>query len=127
MRVEDERGVALAEANLAASLLVDGDREAAAVVAARSLERVRRLDLRVVLPYVMAVNAHTLLATDRKNRWSAFGKAGQKPDGDTWFCTGMEPWFAWGKNASPGELNFYAYGLYRLQSLTHLRGALPAP
>jgi predicted ATPase/DNA-binding SARP family transcriptional activator len=64
VRVEDERGVALAEANLAASLLVDGDREAAAIVAARSLERVRRLDLRVVLPYVMAVNAHTLLATD---------------------------------------------------------------
>jgi tetratricopeptide (TPR) repeat protein len=64
VRVEDERGVALAEANLAASLLVDGDAEAAAALAARSLERVRKLDLRVVLPYVMAVNAHTLLATD---------------------------------------------------------------
>jgi hypothetical protein len=51
----------------------------------------------------------TLLATDRKNRWSAFGKAGQKPDGGTWFCSGMEPWFAWSKNPSPGELNFYSY------------------
>ena len=51
----------------------------------------------------------TILATDRKNRWSAFGKAGLKPEGDTWFCTGMEPWFAWQKNPSPGELNFYSY------------------
>ncbi len=25
------------------------------------------------------------------------------------------------------ELNFYAYGLYRLQSLTQIRHALPAP
>ncbi|HEY7117443.1 MAG TPA: hypothetical protein VH475_12720 [Tepidisphaeraceae bacterium] len=51
----------------------------------------------------------TLLATDRRNRWSAFGKAGLKPDGKTWFCAGMEPWFAWGKNPSPGEINFYSY------------------
>ena len=51
----------------------------------------------------------TLLATDRKNRWSPFGKAGLKPDGTTWFCSGMEPWFAWGKNPPPGELHFYSY------------------
>ena len=38
----------------------------------------------------------TLLATDRRNRWSAFGTAGKKPDGITWFVSGMEPWFAWG-------------------------------
>jgi len=64
VRVEDERGIALAEANLAASLLVEGDGDAAAALAAGSLDRVRRLDLRVVLPYVMAVNAHALLAGD---------------------------------------------------------------
>jgi hypothetical protein len=51
----------------------------------------------------------TLLANEKKNRWAAFGKAGQKPDGVKWFCTGMEPWFAWGKNPSPGEVNFYSY------------------
>lgn len=51
----------------------------------------------------------TLLASDRKNRWSPFGKAGLKPDGTTWFCSGMEPWFAWGKNPPPGEVNFYSY------------------
>ncbi len=43
-----------------------------------------------------------------KDKWRSFGKAGLKPDG-TYFSTGMEPWFAWGKNPSPGELNFYAY------------------
>jgi hypothetical protein len=51
-----------------------------------------------------------LLANDRKNRWSAFGKAGQKPDG-TWFCSGIEPSFAWGKNPPPGEVTFYSYYL----------------
>jgi hypothetical protein len=51
----------------------------------------------------------TLLANERKNRWASFGKAGLKPDGKTWFCSGMEPWFAWGKNPSPGEVNFYSY------------------
>lgn len=50
----------------------------------------------------------TLLANQKSNRWSAFGKAGLKPNG-TYFSTGMEPWFAWGKNPSPGELSFYSY------------------
>ena len=50
----------------------------------------------------------TLLANRADNRWSAFGKAGVKPDG-TYYNTGMEPWFAWGKNPPPGELNFYSY------------------
>jgi hypothetical protein len=49
-------------------------------------------------------------ANERTNKWSAFGKAGLKPDG-TYFSTGMEPWFAWGKNPPPGEVNFYSYYL----------------
>jgi hypothetical protein len=44
----------------------------------------------------------------RNDKWRSFGKAGLKPDG-TYFSTGMEPWFAWGKNPSPGELNLYTY------------------
>ncbi|MEI7732160.1 MAG: hypothetical protein WCO56_21475 [Verrucomicrobiota bacterium] len=51
-----------------------------------------------------------LSANERRNKWSSFGKAGLKPDG-TWFCTGMEPWFAWGKNPPPGEVCFYSYFL----------------
>ena len=50
----------------------------------------------------------TLMGNPPNDRWRAFGKAGLKPDG-TYFNTGMEPWFAWGKNPSPGELNFYSY------------------
>ena len=49
-------------------------------------------------------------ANQRTNKWSAFGKAGLKPDG-TYYSTGMEPWFAWGKNPPPGEVNLYAYFL----------------
>jgi hypothetical protein len=52
----------------------------------------------------------TLMANHRTNRWSAFGKAGLKPNG-TYFSSGMEPWFAWGKNPPPGELTFYSYYL----------------
>jgi hypothetical protein len=48
----------------------------------------------------------TLLANQRKNKWSAFGKAGLKPNG-TYYSTGMEPWFAWGRNPRPGEVNLY--------------------
>lgn len=47
-------------------------------------------------------------ANQRTNKWSAFGKAGLKPNG-TYFSTGMEPAFAWGKNPSPGEVNLYSY------------------
>jgi hypothetical protein len=47
-------------------------------------------------------------ANPRHDRWRSFGKAGRKPDG-TYFSTGMEPWFAWGKNPPPGELTFYSY------------------
>ena len=49
-------------------------------------------------------------ATQRTNKWSAFGKAGLKPNG-TYYSTGMEPWFAWGKNPPPGEVNLYTYYL----------------
>jgi hypothetical protein len=49
-------------------------------------------------------------ASQRTNKWSAFGKAGLKPNG-AYYSTGMEPWFAWGKNPPPGELNFYSYFL----------------
>ena len=49
-------------------------------------------------------------ANQRTNKWSAFGKAGLKPDG-SYYSTGMEPWFAWGKNPSPGEVNLYTYYL----------------
>jgi hypothetical protein len=49
-------------------------------------------------------------ANQRTNKWSAFGKAGLKPNG-TYYSTGMEPWFAWGKNPSPGEVNLYTYYL----------------
>ena len=51
-----------------------------------------------------------LLANQRRNKWSAFGKAGLKPDG-TYFSAGMEPNFAWGANPPPGELNLYSYFL----------------
>ncbi len=51
-----------------------------------------------------------LLANQSKNRWSAFGKAGLKPDG-TYYSTAMEPAFAWGKNPPPGEVNLYSYYL----------------
>ncbi|MEZ0266383.1 MAG: hypothetical protein ACAI43_16765 [Phycisphaerae bacterium] len=49
-----------------------------------------------------------LSGNPRKEKWKSFGKAGLKPDG-TYFSTGMECWFAWGKNPPPGELFFYSY------------------
>jgi hypothetical protein len=52
----------------------------------------------------------TLLANQAKNKWSAFGKAGLKPNG-TYYSSGMEAWFAWGKNPPPGELHLYTYYL----------------
>jgi len=50
----------------------------------------------------------TLLGSPPDDKWRPFGKAGLKPDG-TYFSAGMEPWFAWGRNPPPGELNFYSY------------------
>jgi hypothetical protein len=51
-----------------------------------------------------------LVANQRTNKWSAFGKAGLKPDG-AYYSTGMELWFAWGKNPPPGEVNLDTYYL----------------
>jgi len=50
-----------------------------------------------------------LLANRADNRWSAFGKAGQKPAGDDFFTTGLEPWRNWGRHPAPGELMLYTY------------------
>jgi hypothetical protein len=58
--------------------------------------------------YQYAHHFLTLMASPRSDKWKPFGKAGLKPDG-TYFSTGMEPWFAWGKNPPPGELTFYSY------------------
>ena len=58
--------------------------------------------------YQYAHHFLTLLASPKSDKWRPFGKAGIRPDG-SYFNTGMEPWFAWGKNPPPGELNFYAY------------------
>jgi hypothetical protein len=49
-----------------------------------------------------------LSGNPRNDKWKSFGKAGLKPD-VTYFSTGMECWFAWGKNPPPGELFFYSY------------------
>ena len=51
-----------------------------------------------------------LMGNHKTNKWSGFGKAGVKPNG-TYFTTGIEPWFGWGKNPPPGEVNFYSYFL----------------
>lgn len=58
--------------------------------------------------YQYAHHFVTLLANPPSNKWGAFGKAGRKPDG-TYFSSGMEPWFAWGQNRPPGEVNLYSY------------------
>jgi hypothetical protein len=47
-------------------------------------------------------------ANPRNDKWKSFGKAGLKPDG-SYFSSGMEAWFAWGKNPPPGEVCFYSY------------------
>jgi hypothetical protein len=69
-----------------------------------------RFYLKFSLNYQYCHHFVWLGATHRTNKWSAFGKAGLKPDG-TYYSTGMEPWFAWGKNPSPGEVNLYTYFL----------------
>lgn len=42
-------------------------------------------------------------------KWSGFGGAGIKPEGDDRFSTAIEPWGDWGRNAAPGRWNFYSY------------------
>lgn len=44
-----------------------------------------------------------------KDRWSGFGGAGLKPEGDTRFSTALEPWGNWGRFPAPGQWNFYSY------------------
>lgn len=43
------------------------------------------------------------------DRWSGFGGAGDRPEGDTRFSTALEPWGDWGKLPPPGKWNFYSY------------------
>jgi hypothetical protein len=44
-----------------------------------------------------------------KDRWSGFGGAGLKPQGDERFSTALEPWGNWGRWQAPGRWNFYSY------------------
>lgn len=44
-----------------------------------------------------------------KDRWSGFGGAGLKPEGDDRFSTALEPWGNWGRWPAPGRWNFYSY------------------
>ncbi len=43
------------------------------------------------------------------DKWSGFGGAGLKPQGDERFSTAIEPWGDWGRNPPPGRWNFYSY------------------
>jgi hypothetical protein len=44
-----------------------------------------------------------------KDRWSGFGGAGIKPQGNERFSTALEPWGNWGRWSPPGRWNFYTY------------------
>ena len=44
-----------------------------------------------------------------KDRWSGFGGAGLKPQGEDRFSTALEPWGDWGRWTPPGRWNFYSY------------------
>jgi hypothetical protein len=44
-----------------------------------------------------------------QDRWSGFGGAGLKPEGDERFSTALEPWGNWGQWPAPGQWNFYSY------------------
>ena len=44
-----------------------------------------------------------------KDRWSGFGGAGLKPQGDDRFSTALEPWGNWARWTPPGRWNFYSY------------------
>jgi hypothetical protein len=43
------------------------------------------------------------------DRWSGFGGAGIRPQGDERFSTALEPWGDWGRLPPPGRWNFYSY------------------
>jgi hypothetical protein len=44
-----------------------------------------------------------------QDRWSGFGGAGNRPQGDERFSTALEPWGNWGRWPAPGRWNFYSY------------------
>lgn len=43
------------------------------------------------------------------DKWSGFGGAGVKPEGNERFSTAIEPWGNWGRWTPPGRWNFYSY------------------
>lgn len=43
------------------------------------------------------------------DKWSGFGGAGLRPEGDTRFSTALEPWGNWARWPAPGKWNFYSY------------------
>ncbi|WP_201750063.1 hypothetical protein [Tautonia marina] len=43
------------------------------------------------------------------DRWSGFGGAGNRPEGDERFSTAIEAWGDWGRLPPPGQWNFYSY------------------
>lgn len=43
------------------------------------------------------------------DKWSGFGGAGEKPEGEERFSTALEPWGNWGNWDPPGRWNFYSY------------------
>jgi hypothetical protein len=42
-------------------------------------------------------------------KWSGFGGAGLRPDGDERFSSALEPWGNWARWPAPGKWNFYSY------------------
>lgn len=44
-----------------------------------------------------------------RDKWSGFGQAGIKPQGDERFVTGVEPWGSSGRYPPPGRWSFYTY------------------
>lgn len=50
-----------------------------------------------------------LMANRADDQWSAFGQAGNRPNGTDFFTTGIEPWGNWGSYPAPGAWNFYTY------------------
>lgn len=43
------------------------------------------------------------------DKWSGFGSAGLRPEGDERFSTALEPWGDWARWPAPGKWNFYSY------------------
>lgn len=43
------------------------------------------------------------------DKWSGFGGAGLRPEGDERFSTALEPWGNWARWPAPGKWNFYSY------------------